>query len=82
LTCWPLWHLIGDAYETFADGTQDPLKLPVALPPEGPAWINSAFYTIDAKTETPQDGAMMRGPMMRTLLEERFQLKTHRETMG
>lgn len=81
LACWPLWRLIADAYETFAAGRVDPLNPLVPLPLEGaPAWINSARYSIDAKTESPQSGAMMRGPMMQALLEERFQLKTHRET--
>jgi uncharacterized protein (TIGR03435 family) len=81
LGCWPLWRLIADAYDTFATGTVDPSKLLVPLPLDGaPAWVNSARYTIDAKTEGPQSGAMMRGPMMQALLEERFQLKTHRET--
>jgi uncharacterized protein (TIGR03435 family) len=82
LGCWPLWRLISDAYETFASGEVDPLKPLYAPPPEGtvPNWVNSARYTIDAKAEGPQSGAMMRGPMMQSLLEERFQLKVHRET--
>jgi uncharacterized protein (TIGR03435 family) len=81
LVCWPLWRLIADAYDTFATGKVDPSKPLVPLPLEGgPAWVNSARYTIDAKAEGPQSGAMMRGPMMQTLLEDRFQLKTHRET--
>jgi uncharacterized protein (TIGR03435 family) len=72
--------LIGGAYETFADGKVDPLKLPFAIPPEGvPDWVNSARYTIDAKAEGPQSGAMMRGPMMQALLEDRFQVRVHRE---
>ncbi|HJZ98168.1 MAG TPA: TIGR03435 family protein [Candidatus Solibacter sp.] len=81
LGCWPLWRLIADAYETFADGRVDPLKPPVPLPLEGvPDWVQSTTYTINAKSDDPQSGAMMRGPMMQALLEERFQLKTHRET--
>jgi uncharacterized protein (TIGR03435 family) len=79
LSCWALSRLIGDAYDTFAAGKQDPLKLPTARPAAGPAWINSTSYSIDAKADGPQDGAMMRGPMMRALLEERFQLKAHHE---
>jgi uncharacterized protein (TIGR03435 family) len=80
LGCWPLSRLIGDAYETFANGNVDPGKPLVPFPIEGaPAWVNSARYTIDATTEGPQSGAMMRGPMMQALLEDRFQLKVHRE---
>ena len=81
LGCWPLARLIADAYETFANGKADPLKPPFASPPEGtPNWVNSARYTIDAKAEGAQSGAMIRGPMMQALLEDRFQVKVHRET--
>jgi uncharacterized protein (TIGR03435 family) len=81
LSCWSLSRLIADAYETFANGKVDPGKLLVAMPLEGtPDWVNSARYTIDAKAESPQSGAMMRGPMMQALLEDRFQVKVHRET--
>ncbi len=82
LSCWQLKRLILQAYEVYAEGKVDPLNpyMPT-IPMEGdPAWISSASYSIDAKAETPQSGAMMMGPMMQTLLEERFQLKTHRET--
>lgn len=80
LSCWPLSRLIAEAYETFATGKVDPLKFLFPRPLEGgPAWVNSARYSIDAKAEGPQSGAMMRGPMMQTLLEDRFQLKIRRE---
>jgi uncharacterized protein (TIGR03435 family) len=81
LICWPLWRLIADAYETFATGEVKPLNLLVPLPLEGaPGWVNSTRYSIDAKAEGPQSGAMMRGPIMQALLENRFQLTTHRDT--
>jgi uncharacterized protein (TIGR03435 family) len=80
LSCWPLWRLIADAYQTFPAGKVDPLKPLVPLPLEGaPAWVNSAKYSIDTKAEGPQSGAMMRGPMMQALLEDRFRLKVHFE---
>jgi uncharacterized protein (TIGR03435 family) len=44
-----------------------------------PGWAQSERYTIDAKPQTPQTLEMMRGPMLQTLLEERFNLKIHRE---
>jgi uncharacterized protein (TIGR03435 family) len=71
-----------EACETFANGEVDPLKiLGGGFPLEGtPNWANSASYTIDARAEGPQTGAMMRGPMMQALLEDRFQVKVHRET--
>lgn len=55
----------------------------------GPAWTHSEFYTIEAETEdTAANGPtvggslarkLMEGPMLQGLLEDRFQLKTHRE---
>ena len=45
----------------------------------GPSWIDSAHYDIDAKATGNANGAEMR-LMMQTLLEDRFQLKIHRET--
>jgi len=82
LSCWPLKRLIQDAYEIYADGKVDPLNpfFPSA-PIDGiPDWVNSAKYSIDAKSDSPQTPATMRGPMMQTLLEDRFQLRQHRET--
>jgi len=50
------------------------------VPIEGaPSWVNSERYYIDAMAEGPQTEAMMRGPMMRALLEDRFKLKIYRE---
>jgi bla regulator protein BlaR1 len=45
-----------------------------------PAWAGSDRYQIDGKAEGQTNPEMMRGPMMRTLLEERFKLKVHRES--
>ena len=44
-----------------------------------PAWLRSDRYTIDARAAGPESIAMMRGPMMQALLEDRFKLKIHRE---
>jgi uncharacterized protein (TIGR03435 family) len=54
----------------------------------GPAWILSDLYTIDAQSSDPAanipdargnaDFKLLSGPMLRGLLEDRFQLKTHR----
>jgi uncharacterized protein (TIGR03435 family) len=41
--------------------------------------VESEKFTIEAKTEGPQTEAMMRGPMMQALLEDRFHLHLHRE---
>jgi uncharacterized protein (TIGR03435 family) len=45
----------------------------------GPAWIHSAHYNIEAKAEGNPDEAQML-KMAQKLLEDRFQLKLHRET--
>ena len=82
LSCSPLQRLIWDAYEIYAAGKIDPLNPFYPLTPvDGlPDWVKSARYSIDAKSESPQLPAMMRGPMMQALLEDRFQLQLHRET--
>ena len=50
------------------------------IPIQGaPAWIDSDLYTIEAESEGDQSEEMLRGPMMQTLLEERFKLKARRE---
>ena len=56
---------------------------PPPVPIEGvPAWVTSDRYEIDAKAERPATLDMMQGPMLQTLLEERFKLRVHRETRG
>ena len=46
----------------------------------GPAWIDTEPYSIEAKAESPDSQAMMTGPMLRKILEDRFRLVIHRET--
>jgi uncharacterized protein (TIGR03435 family) len=46
----------------------------------GPAWINSARYTIEAKAEADTSRGMMQGPMLQALLEDRFKVRIHRGT--
>ena len=46
----------------------------------GPDWIREERYTIEAVAEATADGEAMSGPMLRALLEKRFQLKAHVET--
>jgi len=71
--------LIRQSYILFTDGKLNP---PGRVEPiEGaPDWITSERYSIDAKAEGSPGQGIMLGPMMRTLLEERFKLKIHRET--
>jgi uncharacterized protein (TIGR03435 family) len=50
---------------------------------KGPEWIYSSKlsdrYSIEAKAEGTPDQKTMVGPMLQALLEDRFQLKSHRE---
>jgi uncharacterized protein (TIGR03435 family) len=64
----------------FADG-QNRSGSSIQMPPieRAPAWISLDLYTIEATAEgTPGQPAML-GPMMQSLLEDRFHLKLHRE---
>jgi uncharacterized protein (TIGR03435 family) len=70
--------LIQRAYVRFADG--HPHWPGIVTIKGGPAWIYSELYDINAKAEGNPNEDMMRGPMMQALLEDRFQLKIHRET--
>jgi len=80
--CANVVNLITMAYLNFPNGE------PNERPPirgrdriEGmPSWTDSERYVIDATTSTPQPRPMMLGPMMQTLLEDRFKLRIHRET--
>jgi uncharacterized protein (TIGR03435 family) len=55
----------------------------------GPAWTRSELYTIEAETEdAAANGStagpspakkLLTGPMLQALLEDRFQIRTHRE---
>jgi uncharacterized protein (TIGR03435 family) len=92
LGCTTLETLIRFAYIRYATGKPSPRNVnglplsPVSFrlqtqPIKGmPAWVGSDLYTIDAKPDRPQIVEMMRGPMMQTLLEDRFKLRIHSET--
>jgi len=78
IPCTDLKSLIEIAYGTFRDGVSvDPQRLRME---GGPSWMQAEFYSVSAKAEAPPaHPQMMLGPMLQALLEERFQLKTHRE---
>jgi uncharacterized protein (TIGR03435 family) len=77
--CHELLNLIGNAYNEFADGHVNRNSEPAPIN-GGPSWLRSASYAINAKAEGNPSVAMMLGPMMQKLLEDRFKLKIHRET--
>ena len=70
--------LIQVAYNRYASGQLTSWKM---IPIEGgPDWIHSERFEIDAKSDGHPSILMMQGPMMQTILEDRFKLKIHRET--
>jgi uncharacterized protein (TIGR03435 family) len=75
--CGRLIDLIQTAYLSMANGEAHYLS---SVEIEGgPAWIKSDRYQITATAEgSPRQETMM-GPMLEALLEDRFQLKVHRE---
>ena len=70
--------LIQRAYVRFADGY--PHRTGIVPIAGGPAWIHSELFDIDARAKGSPNEEMMQGPMLQELLEDRFQLKIHRET--
>jgi bla regulator protein BlaR1 len=69
--------LIQRAYVRFAGGPVWPAIVPIE---GGPAWIRSELYNINAKAQGNPNEEMMQGPMLQALFEDRFKLKSHRET--
>ena len=66
------------AYVRYASGIFNPM--PPSPIEGGPAWMSSERYMIEAGVESAQSQGTMIGPMLRALLENRFQLKIRRET--
>jgi uncharacterized protein (TIGR03435 family) len=79
IQCQTVKGLINIAFVLFANGRT--ANLAAQIPIEGgPTWIDADRYTIDATTGSPQRAAMMQGPMLQALLEDRFGLRIHRGT--
>ncbi len=66
----------------FANGVDsaDPALVDASPIEGGPGWINSERYTINAKAEGNVTEEMMQGPMLQSLLEDRFKLKIRKES--
>jgi uncharacterized protein (TIGR03435 family) len=76
--CIAVVDLIQQAYGVFGNGpTAEPKEIQVL---GAPGWVGSDLFDIDAKPAGQASLDQMYGPMLRSLLEERFQLKIHRET--
>jgi uncharacterized protein (TIGR03435 family) len=78
LECITLQAAIQSAYSIYADGlSANPKLIQIS---GGPSWSNSDYYDIVANAEGNAPQTQMRGPMLQTLLEERFKLWLHPET--
>ncbi|HWF08163.1 MAG TPA: M56 family metallopeptidase [Bryobacteraceae bacterium] len=71
--------LIRRAYVEFADGRSHDAPDLIAIT-GGPKWIHTQGYKIEATADGHPSEAIMAGPMLQRLLEDRFRLKIHRET--
>jgi uncharacterized protein (TIGR03435 family) len=95
VNCLSVRELIDIAYGQFAEPLANDSEMPMAegRVRRGPDWTSN-YYSIDAETNNPvanqprpgpgaagrdQAMALMAGPMLRSLLEERFHLQSHRE---
>lgn len=78
LPCASVVGFIQTAYVTYADGMRYETE---SVPMDGlPDWARKEMYTLRAKAEGNPTQATMGGPMLRSLLEERFHLEIHEET--
>jgi uncharacterized protein (TIGR03435 family) len=78
LECITLHDLVEYAYGVWANADKPNPKHPDVR--GGPIWVNSDRDAITATASSNPSRGQMNGPMLRTLLEERFKLKVHRES--
>jgi uncharacterized protein (TIGR03435 family) len=78
--CASVARLISEAYGRYANGRAASVMYTPPSVEGGPAWIKSDLYRITAKAENAAALGMMNGPMLQTLLEDRFKLKIRRVT--
>jgi len=81
LQCYPLSTMLSEAYLYFADGRAHGLDAVITVRVEGgPDWMKTDRFTIEARTDQNPAPAVMRGPMLQAVLEDRFKLKLHSES--
>ena len=83
LNCQPVSAFIAWAFIQYADGQARPFSAignaGTAIE-GGPSWIYSDRYTIEATVNGAPSNAVMQGPMLQAILEDRFKVKVHTET--
>ncbi len=77
--CADLRDLILAAHGIYANGSANASDFRTQVV-GGPKWIDEEHFEIVARTSANPSTAELLGPMLRSLLEDRFQLKVHRET--
>lgn len=78
--CSPLVSFVRFAYIQYANGQSQSSFSTSAKIVGAPAWAISDGYEIDAKAQGNPSRGVVLGPMLQALLEDRFNLKIHRET--
>lgn len=76
--CAAVVNLVRQAYAMFRDGKMNE-RGRLAKVEGGPSWAYSDRFEIEAKADSRLDWSVMQGPMMQSLLEDRFHLKVHSE---
>jgi uncharacterized protein (TIGR03435 family) len=72
----PLAMWVGPSAGTqFTLGAEEPQRVR-----GGPNWVYTDRFSIEARAPGPTDMKIMRGPMLRALLEDRFRLRIHEAT--
>jgi uncharacterized protein (TIGR03435 family) len=82
IECGTVERLISVAYVRFGEAltNQDARIGDISWMKNAPSWVRSDKFTIEAKAAGTPDDSVMRGPMLRALLEDRFKLQIHRTT--
>jgi uncharacterized protein (TIGR03435 family) len=90
LNCRSVRILLRSAYRTYLDDSTGMGLSPMDAvlmgagnrknPTDGvPDWVDTDLYTIEARAERVTDRALMQGPMLQAILEDRFKMKVHWE---
>jgi uncharacterized protein (TIGR03435 family) len=83
LNCQPVSAFLAWAYVQYAGGRAQPFYAVGnggTAVEGGPSWIYSDRYTIEATVNGSPSNAVMQGPMLQAILEDRFKVKVHTET--
>jgi len=80
LNCTSIVGLVYTSYGVYEGGRYNGPVAGIVRYDNFPAWTRSERYTVEAKAEGNPGQHMMRGPMLQTILADRFRLKVHMET--